>query len=132
MGMKMKTGKKLKGFMCDSHASTAVCMSQDYRSVVEVPRRPDTALLDHVRLINSTNYVRLGEQRGRRSNIPSSVVGRSFPVSCLKKHQEKVAQEADDAITNSLAVSGHHNVFQVVVMRVSIHCQGCAGKVKKH
>ncbi|XP_010530606.1 PREDICTED: protein SODIUM POTASSIUM ROOT DEFECTIVE 2-like [Tarenaya hassleriana] len=25
-----------------------------------------------------------------------------------------------------------NDVFQVVVMRVSIHCQGCAGKVKKH
>ncbi|XP_021892775.1 protein SODIUM POTASSIUM ROOT DEFECTIVE 1-like [Carica papaya] len=25
-----------------------------------------------------------------------------------------------------------HNHFQVVVMRVSLHCQGCAGKVKKH
>ncbi|XP_034680725.1 protein SODIUM POTASSIUM ROOT DEFECTIVE 1-like [Vitis riparia] len=24
------------------------------------------------------------------------------------------------------------HVFQVVVMRVSLHCQGCAGKVKKH
>ncbi|KAK4426848.1 hypothetical protein Salat_1453600 [Sesamum alatum] len=89
MGMKMKTGKKLKGFMCHSHASTAVRMSQDYRSVVEVPRRPDTTVVDHVRLINSTNYVRLGEQRRRRLNIPSLVVGRSFPVSCLKKNIKK-------------------------------------------
>ncbi|PON41004.1 Heavy metal-associated domain containing protein [Parasponia andersonii] len=24
------------------------------------------------------------------------------------------------------------NLFQVVVMRVSLHCQGCAGKLKKH
>jgi hypothetical protein len=26
----------------------------------------------------------------------------------------------------------HCKLLQVVVMRVSIHCQGCAGKVKKH
>ncbi|CAA6659475.1 unnamed protein product [Spirodela intermedia] len=28
--------------------------------------------------------------------------------------------------------SSNDQVFQVVVMRVSLHCQGCAGKVKKH
>ncbi|KAL0422360.1 UNVERIFIED_CONTAM: protein SODIUM POTASSIUM ROOT defective [Sesamum latifolium] len=129
MAMKMKTAKKMKGLMCHSHASTAVCMSQDYRSVVV----PDRTLVDHVRLINSTNYVRLGEQRRRSINRSSSVGTRPFPVtnSCLKKDQEKVAQEATTA-TTSLAISGHDNVFQVVVMRVSIHCQGCAGKVKKH
>ncbi|KAK4401897.1 protein SODIUM POTASSIUM ROOT defective [Sesamum angolense] len=95
MAMKMKTAKKMKGLMCHSHASTAVCMSQDYRSVVV----PDRTLVDHVRLINTTNYVRLGEQRRRSIHHSSSVGTRPFPV---------------------------------VVMRVSIHCQGCAGKVKKH
>ncbi|KAL0384495.1 UNVERIFIED_CONTAM: protein SODIUM POTASSIUM ROOT defective [Sesamum radiatum] len=130
MAMKMKTAKKMKGLMCHSHASTAVCMSQDYRRSVVVP---DRTLVDHVRLINRTDYVRLGEQRRRSINHSSSVGTRPFPVitdSCLKKDQEKMAQEA---ATTSLAISGHDdNVFQVVVMRVSIHCQGCAGKVKKH
>ncbi|KAI3445710.1 hypothetical protein Pfo_002375 [Paulownia fortunei] len=121
MAMNMKTAKKMKGFRCHSPACTAVCMSQDHRSVI-VPRRPDRTLADQVRLINNTKYIRLGEQRA----TPASV-RRSFPVTSLRKDQEKMPQEAT---TTSLAMSD--NVFQVVVMRVSIHCQGCAGKVKKH
>ncbi|CAA0822025.1 Chloroplast-targeted copper chaperone protein [Striga hermonthica] len=112
--MNMKTAKKIRGFMCHSPASTAVCMSQDGRSVI-VPRRPDRMpTFDHFRLLSSTKYVRLGEQRA----VPApSIKGSSFHVSSLEKK-------------NPLTVSDC--VFQVVVMRVSIHCQGCAGKVKKH
>ncbi|CBI20049.3 unnamed protein product, partial [Vitis vinifera] len=32
----------------------------------------------------------------------------------------------------SLYMHCQKNIFNVVVMRVSLHCQGCAGKVKKH
>ncbi|KAK6156866.1 hypothetical protein DH2020_011114 [Rehmannia glutinosa] len=90
-------------------------MSQNRRSVI-VPRRPERSTVDQVRFVNNTKYVRLGDQ-----------MNRSYPVSSLKKIQENVPQEIT---TTSLAISD--NVFQVVVMRVSIHCQGCAGKVKKH
>ncbi|XP_050214037.1 protein SODIUM POTASSIUM ROOT DEFECTIVE 1-like [Mercurialis annua] len=34
--------------------------------------------------------------------------------------------------TNPQSPSSSHHLFQVVVMRVSLHCHGCAGKVKKH
>ncbi|KAL6517656.1 hypothetical protein OROMI_033357 [Orobanche minor] len=122
--MNMKTDKKMKGFfMCHSPASTAVCMtSQDQRAVI-VPLRLGKSIIDQVKLINTTKYVRLGEQRA----VPAPSSTRQFPVSCLKKDQGEVPQGAN---TTSLANSD--NVFQVVVMRVSIHCQGCAGKVKKH
>ncbi|KAK6135380.1 hypothetical protein DH2020_030891 [Rehmannia glutinosa] len=116
MSMNMKPSKKMKGFMCHSPSSTSVCMSQNRRSVI-VPRRPERSTVDQVRFLNNTKYVRLGEQ-----------MNRSYPVSSLKKIQENVPQQV--TTTTSLAISD--NVFQVVVMRVSIHCQGCAGKVKKH
>nr|GME13744.1 sulfate transporter 1.3-like [Ipomoea batatas] len=38
---------------------------------------------------------------------------------------------ATAAVASTLSSSNTH-VFQVVVMRVSLHCQGCASKVKKH
>ncbi|GER42702.1 heavy metal transport/detoxification superfamily protein [Striga asiatica] len=112
--MNMEIAKKTKGFMCHSQSSTAICMSQDRRSVI-VPRRPDRMpTVDHFRLLNSTKYVRLGEQR----KVPAPSIRRSsFHVS---------SREKKDPLTVS------DGIFQVVVMRVSIHCQGCAGKVKKH
>ncbi|KAG8368696.1 hypothetical protein BUALT_Bualt15G0072500 [Buddleja alternifolia] len=118
MSMNMKASKKMKGFMCHSQASTAICMAHDYRSVI-VPR-------NQVRLANNTKYIRLGEQRRR---TPEFVRRSSFPVSSSLKKDEENHYKPQEA-ANSLAISD--NLFQVVVMRVSIHCQGCAGKVKKH
>lgn len=107
--MNMKTAKKMKGFMCHSPSSTAVCRSQDYRSVI-VPRRPDRTLVDQVRLLNSTKYIRLGEQRA----IPAASIRGSFPVSSLKNDQEKVPQEAATTTTSTTSLAISDNLFQVV------------------
>ncbi|KAL2477488.1 protein SODIUM POTASSIUM ROOT DEFECTIVE 3-like [Forsythia ovata] len=108
MNKNLKAAKKMKGFMCHS---PAVCMTQDYRSVI-VPRRLDRKIVD------SAKCIQLGK-------VSTTDHRRSITVSSLKKDQEKGSQEVSSITTS-------HNVFQVVVMRVSLHCQGCAGKVKKH
>lgn len=73
MNMKVNNKKTVRGFMCHSPASTAVCMTGDLRSVI-VPRRPDQTLVDHARLINATKYTRIAE---RRRYLASSATKRS-------------------------------------------------------
>ncbi|KAK7363163.1 hypothetical protein VNO77_05294 [Canavalia gladiata] len=118
MSQKMSNRKMRRGFMCHSQASTAVCMStRDPRSVV-VPKRLDTSVfLDDTRLINYAKYSKLVE-----SPIPNQV-----PKIKLKGQDQDQANKPRE-----IQKTPSNNVFQVVVMRVAIHCQGCAGKVKKH
>ncbi|MQM10536.1 hypothetical protein Taro_043431 [Colocasia esculenta] len=150
--------RKMHGFMCQSQASTAVCIPGDARSVV-VPRRPDRTLVDHARVVD-LKYSRLGD--GRRPAAPGEkrlqVITLPVSTACgSEKRMQLMAvptrakaatpppppkSRAVTAVPNldkvrprgaqpSLPASDDHG-FQVVVMRVSIHCQGCAGKVKKH
>ncbi|KAL3638104.1 hypothetical protein CASFOL_017974 [Castilleja foliolosa] len=127
MAMNMKTSKKLKkGFMCHSPSSTLVCMPKDQRSMI-VPRRPNISLDEQGRLVNCTGYVRLGDQHRA---MPAPSITKSLPsISSLKKNQEK---EPNGIANTTIPLAISDNAFQVVVMRVSIHCQGCADKVKKH
>nr|GMD91613.1 protein SODIUM POTASSIUM ROOT DEFECTIVE 1-like isoform X2 [Ipomoea batatas] len=46
--------------------------------------------------------------------------------------REKARKPPATAAAASTLSSSNTHVFQVVVMRVSLHCQGCASKVKKH
>ncbi|XP_027338088.1 protein SODIUM POTASSIUM ROOT DEFECTIVE 1-like [Abrus precatorius] len=113
------------GFMCHSRASTAVCMSSSDPRYVVAPRRQDRSVfLDDTRLINYAKYSKLGESRRFNSSHNKCV---SVTVPKIKKSsqdQENEPSQSQKTLTD--------NVFQVVVMRVAIHCQGCAGKVKKH
>ncbi|KAI4299068.1 hypothetical protein L6164_032561 [Bauhinia variegata] len=126
MSLKTSSRKMGRGFMCHSQASTAVCMSTgDPRSVI-VPRRPDRSiLLDNTRLINYAKYSKLVDSHrfnSADSNKALSVV--SVPkIKPREKNQENEGKSIQKTPTD--------NVFQVVVMRVALHCQGCAGKVKK-
>ncbi|GMI78739.1 hypothetical protein HRI_001543200 [Hibiscus trionum] len=104
----MKKGK-MKGFMCQTTAVNAMCMAADPRSVV-MPRKFDRIRSDDTRLLNDSSYSRLVESRRKTQDQEQK------PMSLPKPVQ--------------LASSDH--VFQVVVMRVALHCQGCAGRVKKH
>ncbi|KAL1564665.1 protein SODIUM POTASSIUM ROOT DEFECTIVE 2-like [Salvia divinorum] len=56
-------------------------------------------------------YVRLGEHRHR--------------------HRHRHATTFSSSKNTKQSPISHH-LFQVVVMRVSIHCQGCAAKLSKH
>lgn len=108
--------------MCHSQASTAVCMStRDPRSVV-VPRRVERSVfLDDTRLINYAKYSKLVEPP--RSNPVPKIKLRGHDLDQANEPRELQKTQTDN---------NTNNVFQVVVMRVAIHCQGCAGKVKKH
>ncbi|KAG5029103.1 hypothetical protein JHK87_012617 [Glycine soja] len=105
--------------MCHSQASTAVCMStRDPRSVVVPKKLERRVFLDDTRLINYAKYSKLVEPP------------RSNPVPKIKLRGQDQVQANEPR--ELLKTQTDNNVFQVVVMRVAIHCQGCAGKVKKH
>ncbi|KHN33508.1 hypothetical protein glysoja_005550 [Glycine soja] len=112
------------GFMCHSEASTAVCIAGS----VVVPRTRSrrhqrSVSLDGTRLINYAKYSKLVDSS--TSSRFNSAHKKCDSVSVPNiKHQENESRELQKKPTD--------NVFQVVVMRVAIHCQGCAGKVKKH
>lgn len=111
--------KKLGGFMCHSPAATAVCIPADPRSAVVTRRlaRVDNvnANGDRMRLVsNAVKYSKLVES-------PSLSVRSEGTTMAVKK-----------PVPTMLASSPSENVFHVVVMRVALHCQGCASKVKRH
>ncbi|GMH03112.1 hypothetical protein Nepgr_004951 [Nepenthes gracilis] len=114
----MKNSKKMRGFMCYSPASTAACVPGNVRSVI-VPRRA----VDHRGLINAANYSRLVESGGR----PTPATRRSTPPSAERGRDLQQPKQPQQ-----LASIPSSDVYQVVVLRVSMHCQACAGKVKKH
>ncbi|KAF6149213.1 hypothetical protein GIB67_026069 [Kingdonia uniflora] len=130
--MNMKSSKKVGGFMCRSPSSTAVCMNGDHRSVI-VPRRSvkSSSMVDHNMLMNNSKYSRLVESR----RFPTNHEKRSVTLSSALKRDRELEQEGiipTRTCTLPASLPSSNHVFQVVVMRVSLHCQGCAGKVKKH
>ncbi|KAI3675860.1 hypothetical protein L1987_85456 [Smallanthus sonchifolius] len=103
--------------MCQSVDATTSCMISDCRSVIRSRRSNDhQTLVERTRLLSNTKYIRLAERRG----YVVLASRRSSTNSMIKLDQ------------NALPLSSANQVFQVVEMRVSLHCQGCAGKVKKH
>ncbi|XP_022154425.1 protein SODIUM POTASSIUM ROOT DEFECTIVE 1-like [Momordica charantia] len=110
--------KKLGGFTCHSPTATAVCISANPRSAVVVPRRLARADVnangvDRVRFAsNGVNYLRLVASPSLSIRSEGRLPAVKQPVSTLSSSPE--------------------NVFQVVVLRVALHCQGCASKVKRH
>ncbi|RZB63166.1 uncharacterized protein LOC114387579 isoform X2 [Glycine soja] len=124
MSLKSSKRRMRNGFMCHSEASTAVCIAGS----VVVPRTRSrrhqrSVSLDGTRLINYAKYSKLVDSS--TSSRFNSAHKKCDSVSVPNiKHQENESRELQKKPTD--------NVFQVVVMRVAIHCQGCAGKVKKH
>ncbi|KAG9451605.1 hypothetical protein H6P81_011570 [Aristolochia fimbriata] len=101
-------------------------MSGDPRSVI-VPRRPDRAYaVDHAKLLDR-RYSRLLD-----SPRFGAVAGSEKRSSALAVPTRRVRDRAVTKAPSEPSLASSNNVFQVVVMRVSLHCQGCAGKVKKH
>ncbi|GLJ06043.1 hypothetical protein SUGI_0030780 [Cryptomeria japonica] len=85
------------------------------------------------------------EQKPRRSRHRSSVNSLSrFSCSAIDQSAiipfkqppaskpVKAPVFLSDPPTSSSSLSSSPGVTEVVVLRVSLHCQGCAGKVKKH
>ncbi|CAM0949420.1 unnamed protein product [Alopecurus aequalis] len=143
------------GMLCRSQAATAVCVPGDARSMV-VGRRADRTIAEDARLVHDVRYVRLGAGGGcdgasvtrvlsRRAAVPSPPPmprRRGAPVAVTlpmvtKSPKETPARETAAAKRTPAApltatVAPADQVLQVVVMKVAIHCEGCAGKVRKH
>lgn len=118
--------------LCRSNASTAVCLPTDPRVAIA-----PTHIYDHMR------YSRLNDARrlSRRDNNRSRDRAVTLPMvtKTEKSTRKQMATCADvylvptaTATSTTSVVQTHEQAFQVVVLRVSIHCQGCAAKVKKH
>ncbi|KAB2042570.1 hypothetical protein ES319_D02G224600v1 [Gossypium barbadense] len=119
----MKNGKMMRGFMCQSTVVNTACMAADPRSVV-IPRRADRLRVgdddDDKRVINNARYSRL-------------VGADKMPiVTTFVRREQNQQQKPKKTLEKPVQLASSEHVFQVVVMRVAIHCQGCAGKVKKH
>ncbi|XP_028753232.1 heavy metal-associated isoprenylated plant protein 3-like [Neltuma alba] len=129
MSLKSTNRKMRRGFMCHSQASTAVCMSTADRRSVVVPRRPERSIfLDDTRLINYPKYSKLVEP------LRFEPVDKKALAVAAPKMKQKMRERGQDEEKEPRAVhqAPTDQVFQVVVMKVALHCQGCAGKVKKH
>ncbi|KAK7412121.1 hypothetical protein VNO78_03569 [Psophocarpus tetragonolobus] len=121
MSLKSSKVRMRNGLMCFSEASTAVCMSNS----VFVPR---SRSLDDTRLINHAKYSKLVHSNTSSSSFYSA------NNKCGSVSLPNINKRSHDQVNESreLHKMPKDNVFQVVVMRVAIYCQGCAGKVKKH
>ncbi|XP_021750926.1 heavy metal-associated isoprenylated plant protein 3-like isoform X2 [Chenopodium quinoa] len=125
-----------RGFMCQSSASTAVgCMPDDMRSVI-VPCKSNNG-----RIGNSARYSRLVDDSSEKERLLVKGSKRRenlLPLNDRNKvkakgdHKSSVSDQQRKAKSLQNCSSGATHLYQVVVLRVSLHCQGCAGKVKKH
>ncbi|KAK8636579.1 hypothetical protein V6N13_124324 [Hibiscus sabdariffa] len=124
----MKKGK-IRGFMCQSTAVNSTCMAADPRSVV-MPRKFDRIRSDETRLIHDSRYSSSVEPRRFVGADKRLSIGTPF----VRKGQSQEQKPMFLPKPVQLASSDHvfQKQLQVVVMRVALHCQGCAGKVKKH
>ncbi|WVZ93051.1 hypothetical protein U9M48_039067 [Paspalum notatum var. saurae] len=73
----------------------------------------------------------------RRRAGPRAPVAVTLPMVTKSPAKEAPAKELAAAAKRAQAAAaaapaGGDQVLQVVVMKVAIHCQGCAGKVRKH
>ncbi|KAK9033859.1 hypothetical protein V6N11_050042 [Hibiscus sabdariffa] len=129
----MKKGK-IRGFMCQSTAVNSTCMAADPRSVV-MPRKFDRIRSDETRLIHDSRYSSFVEPRrfvgaDKRLSIGTPFVRKGQSQEQKPMFLPKPVQQASS--DHVFQLTPEAIALQVVVMRVALHCQGCAGKVKKH
>ncbi|KAG2578596.1 protein SODIUM POTASSIUM ROOT DEFECTIVE 2-like [Panicum virgatum] len=67
--------------------------------------------------------------RRRPGRAPVAV---TLPMVTKSPSKEAPAKDLAAAAKRAAAAAPGDQVLQVVVMKVAIHCQGCAGKVRKH
>ncbi|XP_031491644.1 protein SODIUM POTASSIUM ROOT DEFECTIVE 1-like [Nymphaea colorata] len=132
----MKT-TKMADFFCRSPSATAVCLATDRRSVINPSR-----LIDHAKLLD-VKYSRLmdprpvdvqGRQLAIKPTLPPPPVPQLRRSKSERSHRQRQLAYPPPAKRSEVpALRPTSDArFHVVVMRVSLHCQGCAGKVKKH
>ncbi|XP_023511457.1 protein SODIUM POTASSIUM ROOT DEFECTIVE 1-like [Cucurbita pepo subsp. pepo] len=106
--------------MCHSPAATAVCIPADPRSAV-VSRRS----------LARANSLKNANANGNRVRFVSNAVKYS---KLGKSPSTGTTNDVKKPVTLMLSSPPPppENVFHVVVMKVALHCQGCASKVKRH
>ncbi|XP_073008084.1 protein SODIUM POTASSIUM ROOT DEFECTIVE 2-like [Typha latifolia] len=151
--------KRRMSFSCSSSSSAAVCMSIDRRSIVRplagrpldrhTPRLRDTQRTKQSQPSSNTktknqNYNKRSSERPTEliSPVDSSryllkssryMLNDTNIIDVFPDHAPVPAlawKREDEAVV--LRPSSTRSQDQVVVLRVSLHCKGCAGKVKKH
>ncbi|XP_049381895.1 uncharacterized protein LOC125846498 [Solanum stenotomum] len=122
--------RKMRGFMCQPQVSTAVCLSCDSRSVVVPAARRRMSMEEHTKLINKCT--RLGDVPRTLGSMPISKRSRNVVAAAGSSVLTISKRDQENGCKIVPSIPFTDNSFQVVVMRVSLHCQGCAGKVKKH
>ncbi|KAK1314959.1 hypothetical protein QJS10_CPA06g00616 [Acorus calamus] len=119
---------KMSGFLCHSPAATTVCVPCDPRSMIMPRRRASSHQMradDQARLID-VKYAKL--DKSPRFGPGLEKARKEYTITSTRERNP--SKPCNNIVNPALPPPDH--VFQVVVMRVSIHCRGCAGKVKKH
>ncbi|KAL2930097.1 Protein SODIUM POTASSIUM ROOT DEFECTIVE 1 [Bienertia sinuspersici] len=140
MSAKNNKMRLVRGFMCQSPASTAVgCMPDDIQAVVVPSKSSERSSMVvnsnhdlHERTLRNVKYCRLNNNNDRENLLPLG----DHRNSIKRDHhhhrdQPSVAHQKHQKPKNLQRTSlSSDEIFQVVVLRVSLHCQGCAGKLK--
>ncbi|XP_066365258.1 protein SODIUM POTASSIUM ROOT DEFECTIVE 2-like [Miscanthus floridulus] len=150
--------RDMKGLSCSSPASTAICpslerqpMARSHKAIASpspsplahVPAEPRTHRHDskkgqqqHKAVVVANNTGGLVSPAGSSRYLLSSgrfaatvteeiqEVVESAPAPAVDAKREEASEAADVKSTQAQE--------QVVVLKVSLHCKACAGKVKKH
>ncbi|KAB2046606.1 hypothetical protein E1A91_D01G254900v1 [Gossypium mustelinum] len=137
--------------LCASQASTAICLSIDQVSATAGGQNPTTAAAKrftktlpctaHPPPINPLPYHLLKNHDKWCSNNTVSVSANDFKKkkSSLKAMDIITRKSISSDIKDAAADAGNNKILsikqdqhQVVVLKVSLHCKGCEGKVRKH
>jgi copper chaperone CopZ len=146
-----------KSFSCSSSASTSVVAFSSGRltappsstmasSSTKLKKKKKTAAspASSSRFLLNSSRLQLEQQDVTTfDSLPPSVVD-FFPSSSddyqqiaeessrLHRRQQQAAITRRRSCSTATSRSQEHHQYQVVVLKVSLHCKGCAGKVKKH
>ncbi|XP_050378667.1 uncharacterized protein LOC126795977 [Argentina anserina] len=145
MNMKSSTAPKKKmtmmprGFMCHSKATTAVCLSSaDAARSAIIPAARNTRIISnnhnarYSRIVEPRRFVNPADHGNKPVLLSSILKGQPALNYHHHHHHHHYAKPKISLQKTPSVLPSADNVFQVVVMRVALHCQGCAGKVKKH
>ncbi|KAG4163995.1 hypothetical protein ERO13_D01G208300v2 [Gossypium hirsutum] len=136
--------------LCASQASTAICLSIDQVSATAGGQNPTTAAAKrftktlpctaHPPPINPLPYHLLKNHDKWCSNNTVSVSANDFKKKSSLKAMDIITRKSISSdIKDAAADAGNNKILsikqdqhQVVVLKVSLHCKGCEGKVRKH
>ncbi|KAL5221306.1 hypothetical protein ABZP36_026019 [Zizania latifolia] len=127
--------KRLLGLSCSSAASTSV-VGRHSPHLQDPDRRPSSKQKKNRRM---QQQQLVSPASSSRFLLNSSRIMQPLDAVAAgeRKEEEEEEEEEEEApgmngTTRSWSTRRRNSKEQVVVLRVSLHCKGCAGKVKKH